>query len=191
VIGSLRLNGGAHARRRHLDVGRTSAALVSVVSTVVLAVLVVVLVGLLVGTLLGYRAFSIRSGSMTPTIRVGDVVVDAPVRPLQVHPGEIVAFRDPALGQRLVTHRVVSVHRSGRRALFVTKGDANRATEHWNVPVAGHLGREVVIVPRAGRIVAILSTPLARVVAVALFAPCVAWILLRRIWRRTEVQPAA
>ena len=157
----------------------------------VLVLLVFALVGLLVGTMLGYRAFTIRSGSMTPTIRVGDVVVDVPVRPLDVHPGEVVTFRDPALGQQLVTHRVVSVHRSGGRAVFVTKGDANHATEHWSAPVAGRLGHEVLVIPSAGRLLADVSSPPARVIEVALFALCVAWAGLRWVWRRPEARLAA
>jgi len=153
-------------------------------SNTVLGLLVVVLVGLLAGTLLGYKAFTIRSGSMTPALGAGDVVVDRSVPPLSVHPGEIVTFRDPALGGLLVTHRVVSVHRAGQQVHFVTKGDANVVTEHWSTHAGESVGREVLIVRKVGFVLADVSTPLARVAEVAIFSVCVAWIGLRRVWRR-------
>jgi len=180
VIGSLRLSGGAHARRKRWH-------LAGALSTAVLSLLVAALVGLLAATLLGYRAFTIKSGSMTPAIAVGEVVVDTSVSPLAVHPGEIITFRDPALGQQLVTHRVVSMHRSGGRVLFVTKGDANVVTEHWNVLTSGHVGRELLVVPQLGRVLADVSSPGARVLEVALFALCIACIGIRWIWRQPAV----
>ena len=142
---------------------------------------------LLVGTLLGYRALTIRSGSMNPTIQVGDVVVDTSVSPLTVRPGQIVTFRDPAIGQQLVTHRVVAMHRVGKAVDFVTKGDANLVSEHWSVPVTGHLGRKVFMIPGVGRVVAVLSAKAVRVIAVALAALLVAGVGLRRIWRQPDV----
>lgn len=156
-------------------------------ATGVLILLVGFLATLLVGSMLGYRALTIRSGSMTPTIRVGDVVVDTSVSPLTVRPGQIVTFRDPAIGQQLVTHRVVSMHRAGKAVNFVTKGDANLVTEHWSVPVTGHLGRRVFVVPGLGRIVAALSAKVVRVLALALSALLLAGLGLRRIWRQPDV----
>ena len=124
---------------------------------------------------------------MTPTIGVGDVVVDTSVAPLTVRPGEIVTFRDPAIGQQLVTHRVVSLHQAGKAVDFVTKGDANLVTEHWSVPVTGHLGRKVFVLPGLGRVVAALSTKAVRVVALSMSALFIAGLGLRRIWRQPDV----
>lgn len=168
---------GSSARHRPLP-----RQIANVFATVVLTVLVASMALLLVGSILGYRAITIRSGSMTPTIRVGDVVVATSVSPLSVRPGQIVTFRDPALRQQLVTHRVVSLRRVGRAVDFVTKGDANLVTEHWSVPVSGHLGRKVFVIPGLGRVAAALSSKVVRVTAVALSALLIAGLGLRRIW---------
>lgn len=159
-------------------------------ATGVLALLIALMAVLLVGSLLGYRALTIRSGSMTPTIRVGDVVVATSVSPLSVRPGQIVTFRDPALDQQLVTHRVVSIRRVGHAVDFVTKGDANLVTEHWSVPVSGHLGRKVLVIPGLGRVAAVLSAKAVRVAALALSALLIAVLGLRRIWRQPDVSVA-
>jgi signal peptidase I len=186
VIESNGLNEGGGRGARH-----SRWRLADAFATGMLCLLVVVLVALIVGTLLGYRALTIKSGSMTPTIAVGAVVVDTSVSPLDVHPGEIVTFRDPGLGEQLVTHRVVSIRRSGNRVFFVTKGDANVVTEHWSIPVTGHLGREVLVVPRVGRILAGMNTAVGRVIEVVLVALCLAYMGLRRIWRRPAPSMAA
>jgi signal peptidase I len=151
---------------------------------VALLVLIIInLCAVLVGAALGYRAVTIRSGSMTPTFHVGAVVLDRSVSPMQVRPGEIVTFRDPNLGQQLVTHRVISMHRSGLRVDFVTKGDANVVTEHWDVAVSSHIGREILLLPSVGKILADVSLPVVRVVALAVLAVWLAVVGLRWIWR--------
>lgn len=151
--------------------------------TVLLATMVLCLCAVLGSAALGYRALTIRSGSMTPTLLVGDVVLDRSVSPLEVHPGEIVTFRDPNLGQQLVTHRVISMHLSGDQVHFVTKGDANVVTEHWDVSVSSHIGREILVLPAVGKVLADISLPVVRVVILAILALWLAGVGLRWIWR--------
>jgi len=170
------------ARRKAL-LSSTGSRLFGWLGTTLLAVVVLCVCSVVAGAALGYRAVTIRSGSMTPTIAVGDVVIDRSVSPLQVRPGEIVTFRDPRLDEQLVTHRVMSMRRSGDRVYFVTKGDANVVTEHWDVPVSGHIGHELLVLPSVGRAVADLGLPMVRVAALALLALWLAVVGLRWIWR--------
>lgn len=123
---------------------------------------------------------------MAPTIGVGAVVLSVSVHPEQVRPGTIVTFRDPALGQQLVTHRVVQMKRAGQVVNFVTKGDANRTTEHWSVPVSGSIGREVLIVPDVGRWMTALNRPTARIIEILGTMLLFAYLLLRWIWFTAE-----
>ena len=156
------------------------------IMTGVVVVLIVALSAVVAGGVMGYRLVTIKSGSMTPTLGVGDVILDQSVQPLAVRPGQIVTFRDPALGQRLVTHRVVSMHRSGDIVRFVTKGDANLATEHWSVPVSAHLGRTLFVVPGAGSLLATITSAAARVLGIVLAIVFVAYLGLRWIWRSPD-----
>ncbi len=139
---------------------------------------------------LGYRMLAVRSGSMTPTFVVGDAVLTRTVPARSVRPGDIVTFRDPALRDQLVTHRVVSVHAQGTTLAFVTKGDANASPERWSIPTRGTLGREVLVLPAFGRAIhdgipVGLSIAIAAVVAWLLFAA------LRKIWSDRSRQPSA
>jgi signal peptidase len=105
--------------------------------------------GLLFGTLLaavapqlaGYRSFTVRSGSMTPAIETGDVVVTKPIAPLSARVGDVVTFVDPEGTGKLFSHRVQSVRAVGDDVAFVTRGDANTSTEHWRVPASGSVGK--------------------------------------------------
>ncbi len=154
--------------------------------TGVLCLIAVVLVAVVVGGALGYRPLVIKSGSMVPTIGVGSVVLSASVPPSQVKPGTIVTFRDPALGQQLVTHRVVQVRRAGQTVEFVTKGDANHTTEHWTVPVSGSIGREVLVIPGLGRWLTMLNVAPARIIEILGTMVLFAFLLLRWIWFTPE-----
>jgi signal peptidase len=134
--------------------------------------------------LIGYRSFTVLSGSMTPTIRTGDVVIVAPIAPLQARVGEIVAFRDPFKPARLYNHRVRTITRVGSRVSFVTQGDANSGQEHWSVPVSGRIGRVMYRVPAIGFALVYLGNPIVRIALITLPALALLVIELAEIWQR-------
>ncbi len=137
----------------------------------------------------GDRAFTVRSGSMTPTIETGDVVVTEPVSPTAVNIGDIVTFRDPEGTEKTYSHRVQSIERDGSEIRFVTRGDANTSVERWQVPADGSLGRVVYRVPKLGFAIAWIASPGARALLIVLPALSLLWLLLTRIWRRPEPAP--
>jgi signal peptidase I len=143
---------------------------------------VVILLSVGVGALLGFRALVVRSGSMAPAIRSGDVVVTRLVRPSSVEPGDVVTFRDPSRHGDLVTHRVVQVRREGDRLAFVTRGDANNGEERWSISPDGTVGTAAFRVPQAGYVLAWLRTPVLRTALLLVSALALASLTLRRIW---------
>jgi signal peptidase I len=143
----------------------------------------VVALGTAVGAeLIGYRLMVVRSGSMRPAIMVGDIVVSEAARASSVRPGEIVTFRDPALGGVTVTHRVMSVRADGDTYRFVTKGDANTGTERWSIARNGTLGRKVLTIPAVGKLIFFLRSRFALLAALLVGAAWMMAIGLRRIW---------
>jgi signal peptidase len=131
---------------------------------------------------MGGRSFTVMSGSMTPTILTGDVVLDERIHPLDARIGDIITFQDPQRA-RLLTHRLRSVRRVGDKLQMVTKGDANNATEQWAIPVRGELGRVRYRVPMVGRLLWRTKTPQARIFMVALPAAVLGVLELAGIWR--------
>jgi signal peptidase I len=155
--------------------------------------------GLLFGTLLaavapqlaGYRSFTVRSGSMTPAIETGDVVVTKPVSPLAAQVGDVVTFVDPEGTGKLFSHRVQSVRAVGEEVAFVTRGDANTSTEHWRVSADGSIGRVAYRIPKIGYALSWIDSGPARLALVAIPALLLLWAALVRIWRPApKVRPS-
>jgi signal peptidase len=131
---------------------------------------------------LGLESFAVLSGSMEPSLHVGDLVIDRRIRPLDVRVGDIVKFRDPEGASRLLTHRVIRVRVRGAKAYVVTKGDANHSVERWTIPVDGALGRVDFRVPKLGYVVMWAGGRLGRLALVAIPALLLGLFELKRIW---------
>jgi len=135
----------------------------------------------------GMRAYVVRSGSMTPAIRTGDIVISEPISPTEAHVGDIVTFRDPSGSGRLITHRARAISRHGGVIRFVTRGDANNAFERWTVPARGHIGRVLYRVPAIGYPLAWIGSPTARIGLMVVPALVLLILGLVRIWSPASV----
>ena len=95
--------------------------------------------------ILGWNAAAITSGSMEPSIQVGDVVVfdDGADKPIVRN--SVIVFED-AQGS-LVTHRVVTTLDDGT---YVTRGDANTVNDSAPVHAESIQGVGRLLVPFAG-----------------------------------------
>ena len=133
--------------------------------------------------LLGQRSLTVLSGSMEPTLHVGDVVVVEQVPPLDVRVGDIVTFRDPEDAERLITHRVREIDVQGNSVAFVTKGDANTSVENWKVTTDGTIGRVRYHVWRLGYLMFWIRSRLGRLAMVVIPALLLGGFELWRIWR--------
>jgi signal peptidase len=141
----------------------------------------VVLVAATVPSLFGDRTFVVRSGSMTPAIRTGDVVAVRGVPATSVRVGDIVTFDNHG---RFTSHRVRSVQPVGAALAFVTQGDANTGQEHWQVAANGTVGRVVDRVPMLGFVVVQVRSTVGQLGLIVLPALLLGALVLRRIWSR-------
>jgi len=67
---------------------------------------------------------AVSSGSMSPTLEVGDIVIVQGAAPISIQIGDIIVF-DPPQGSRTI-HRVINIQTLPNATfLFRTKGDAN------------------------------------------------------------------
>jgi signal peptidase len=179
-VGSLPLGRRSGARLRRTR--RWFEAAASVTGLLGIAVLATAVVGLAIG----YRPLIVRSGSMEPTIRTGDLIVVRQRPPAALRRGEVVSFHDPSRAQELVSHRVVRVRERGARYFFVTRGDANTAVERWSVAAHGSVGELAFRVPKAGYAVAVFTVPAVRFAVLSLAALLLGGLVVRRIWTTPE-----
>ncbi|HEY6729746.1 MAG TPA: signal peptidase I [Solirubrobacterales bacterium] len=132
---------------------------------------------------LGGTSMVVRSGSMTPVIRTGDVVVVRPIAPTEAAVGDIVTFKDPAGSDRLLVHRVRAISRHGDQVEVITKGDANTTQERWKVAADGTIGTVAYRVPALGFAVGWIGSPAGRIGLVIVPALALIVMLLVGIWR--------
>lgn len=102
----------------------------------------------IVPTLFGPSSYVIRSGSMEPSISVGDVVTARAVQPDdRIAVGRVYVYDDPAESGRTLVHRVVERRDDGD---FTTAGDANALTDHLPLPRENITARAFLLVPWVG-----------------------------------------
>ncbi len=138
--------------------------------------------------LFGFRSLTVMSGSMVPTLRVGDVVVVQQISPTAARIGDVVTFRDPADPTRLLTHRVRKIEISDGVVRFVTKGDANTSVESWKVPASGTIGRVVYHVPWIGYALFWIRGRIGRLLLLVIPALLLGAYELWRIWRPVPME---
>ncbi|MEQ6901046.1 signal peptidase I [Nocardioides sp. YIM 152588] len=103
----------------------------------------------------GYRLYAVRTGSMSPGLPSGTLLVDAPpTGPFER--GDVVTVARAQGPDAVVTHRVVDVDRSGALTM---KGDANRRPDAGTVAPGEVVGEVIASVPRGGYVLVYLSQP--------------------------------
>lgn len=147
---------------------------------------------------LGTAVLSVLSGSMTPHIDTGDVVVDRLVTPGQaqhLRVGEIVTYRTTHLlrGQpALITHRIVGiltfrpkgVPGAPAQRLYLTKGDANNAIDPRPVGPGQVVGVFWFRIPRLGYLSAFVRTRAGFALLIVLPVVYLVGGEFLRLWRR-------
>ena len=99
--------------------------------------------------LFGYSLFEVATGSMSPTIEVGDVVITKLTK--EVNANDIIVYMD---GKNIITH--ILIEKNGDK--IITRGDANNS-EDKPIEEKMIIGEVVKIIPQLGTWQQILSSP--------------------------------
>ena len=75
-------------------------------------------------TIFGYKNFIVISGSMTPSLNIGDIVFVTFTNDIKEN--DIITFR---VNNGVVTHRVVEILEENGEKRYKTKGDANNTSD--------------------------------------------------------------
>jgi signal peptidase len=97
--------------------------------------------------LLPFYPSTVAGGSMSPALKLGDMVVVAKVSPDVIREGDIIEFRQ---GEMMVIHRVIEIQETEGSKFFITKGDANSIADIDPVSPEQVKGRVMLNVPRLG-----------------------------------------
>jgi len=102
-----------------------------------------------------FKPSLIGSGSMSPLMETGDVVIVAKVPANSIKSGDIIEFRRDE--HTNVVHRVISIDATGGKQTFTTKGDANAAPDDDKVIPENVIGKVVLNVRKIGLISIVLK----------------------------------
>ncbi|RLF66993.1 MAG: signal peptidase I [Thermoplasmata archaeon] len=115
----------------------------------------------------------VLTGSMEPTLKVGDIVILRKVTRDEIQIGDIIAYR---LHGNVVIHRVVNI--TGET--IVTKGDANAAPDPWEVSFKDVIGAPGIRIPYLGWIFIVISySPIIRLTSIAVLIAAILIILIK------------
>lgn len=102
-------------------------------------------------TFLGFSSSVVLTGSMSPSIEPDDLVITK--KQDSYAEGDIITFLSDGTS---VTHRIVSANDDGYR----TKGDANNTEDGSPVKTESVTGKVVLIIPKVGRLIGFIRTPI-------------------------------
>ena len=97
-------------------------------------------------------ALTVLTGSMTPQISVGSVVLVRPVDTRTLQVGDIATYQAEPGKEEFITHRIVDIDTSTEPTSFTFKGDANKGPDIDPVPAGAIRGEVWFHVPYLGAI---------------------------------------
>ena len=101
-------------------------------------------------SLFGYKIFTIVSGSMEPTLNIGDLIVIKEADQSKIKEQDIISFREE---KSIITHRVTKIIEESGQKLYQTKGDNNNKDDDKMVNYEEIEGVYNFKVPYIGKIV--------------------------------------
>lgn len=166
---------------------RASRVITSLLMTVAMLLLLAMTVG---PRVLHYRTATMLTGSMSPTIKPGDVVIDTPIAASDVKVGDIITYHIPVDDHRVESHRVSWVGHDASGAVLVrTKGDANPIDDPWTARFqTEQVWRVRHVIPFVGQAIRELRRPSVHLVLTGLIPIMIVLSLLGAIWSPAKKQ---
>jgi len=105
-----------------------------------------------------YKLMIVQSGSMTPAIKMGSIVVVKPADDYKI--GDVITFGPYTRTKEPTTHRISEMKVVGGEPVYITKGDANNAPDQREIPKREVIGKVLISVPYLGYAVDFAKKPI-------------------------------
>lgn len=125
------------------------------------------------------RALVVKSGSMEPAIKTGSLVLSKAMESYQ--PGDIIAFKNPAVPKELITHRLVRFEEENNQELIITKGDANENEDRAGLNPKHVVGKIFFTLPFLGYLIYFTRQPAGIITLIAIPAFLIVLIEILKI----------
>lgn len=139
---------------------KTIKKISSIVCISLCVIVVLALLGLTVARFAGLEPFTVLTGSMSPEIEAGSVLLVKEADPHTLQPQDVITFM--AGPDTVVTHRIMAVVpdlEDPNILRFRTRGDANTVDDMYLVHENNVIGTPVLNIPYLGYVVNFVSQP--------------------------------
>ncbi len=146
----------------------------------------------------GNKALIVRSGSMQPTIKVGDLVAVQSQKGLAVPQeilvpkykvGDVIAFKDQKNPKIITTHRISSTLLKDGKVYYETRGDANNVSDSNLVWEENIIGNAQYLVKNIGKLFAFAKSKEGLVLMIIFPALMVIVMEAVNIFREFKISP--
>ena len=130
----------------------------NIISYIVIAVVFIFMVISILSNIgsFRYKFYDILTGSMSPTINPGSLIIVKEIDSNEVKEGDIITFKGSSTSN-LTTHRVVEVIEKNNNIKFQTKGDANDVLDPMLVDEGLLVGKVVFNIPYMGKVMSFIN----------------------------------
>ena len=104
-------------------------------------------------SVLGLKTYIIASGSMEPTLKVGDIVLIKEISSTNLKENDIISFQKD---NTIITHRIHKILKLDEKVKFQTKGDHNQSIDSDLVEESNIEGKMIIKIPYIGKILVFL-----------------------------------
>ena len=143
--------------------GSILPALCSLIGTGLLVIVLLLLIPITMPRVFGYEMYNVISGSMSPSIPTGSLVLVEPVVGEDIEEDDVIAFYKNG---SVVTHRVT--YNNKIEDFFRTKGDANESEDFETVDYKNLIGRVKFHIPRLGEFCSNMTSTFGKMYLLAL-----------------------
>lgn len=105
-------------------------------------------------SLFGYKAYSITTDSMKPTLNKGDIIISKKQKEDKIKQGDIITYLQN--GEK-ITHRIIEIEEQEDENKYVTKGDNNTIEDLEKVKYEQIEGVKIIKIPLLGYIINFLK----------------------------------
>jgi signal peptidase len=148
AIGFLIIKSNIQITQWHLFKGKKKTKKLKdpALSWIAVAVVIVLLIFFSFG-FLGLRPTVIYSGSMQPSMDIGDIAMIQEVPIDKIRQGDVIQYRTE--NTKLI-HRIQKVYEDGNTTIFITKGDANNVPDDSPILPEQVMGKVILNIPKIG-----------------------------------------
>lgn len=100
---------------------------------------------------LGYKLFTVSSGSMEPTLKIGDIIIVKDYAKESIKVNDIITFKE---NENFITHRIIEID----KGKYKTKGDNNNSADVRLIDYSEIQGRLVGKIPKIGLLIINVKT---------------------------------